>query len=122
MPHAIDHDELVARLTAGTIVLLDAQAPGWYEREHLPGAHRLDWDDLPGSVRAAVPDPTTPVAVYCWNLTCTGSEIAAATLEHLGYTTVHRYIGGKQDWTDHGGAVVTHDQATSAGSTARPCC
>ena len=106
MPTPIDYDELAARLAARTIVLLDAQAPGWFEREHLPFAHRLDWDDLPGSTRAAVPDPTTPIAVYCWNTTCTGSEIAATELERLGYQAVHRYHGGKQDWTDHGGAIV----------------
>ncbi len=107
MPTSIDQGELVVCLAAGTIVLLDAQVPGWFEREHLPGAHRLDWNDLSGSARAAVPDTSTPVAVYCWNTTRTGSEIAAAELERLGYIAVHRYIGGKQDWTDHGGAVVT---------------
>ena len=107
MATAIDHDELVARLAAGTLVLLDAQAPGWYEREHLPGAHRLDFDDRPGSARRAVPDLETPVAVYCWNTTCSGSEIAATELERLGYQNVHRYIGGKQDWTDYNGPIVT---------------
>mgnify|MGYP000073560162 CR=1 FL=1 len=106
MATPIGYDELAARLAAGTIVLLDAQAPGWYEREHLPDAHRLDWDDLPASTRAAVPDPTTPVAVYCWNTTCTGSEIAAAELERLGYQHVHRYTGGKQDWVERGGAII----------------
>lgn len=120
MPIPIDHAELVARLAAGTIVLLDAQAPGWFEREHLPDAHRLDWDDLHGSARAAVPDPSTPVAVYCWNTTCTGSEIAAAELERLGYSVVHRYTGGKQDWTDHGGAVVTDERAGNADIPAQP--
>ena len=107
MTTPIEFDELAARLAAGTIVLLDAQAPGWYEREHLPGAHRLVWDDLPSSAHAAVPDLTTPIAVYCWNTTCTGSEIAAAELERLGYHDVHRYIGGKQDWTEHRGPIVT---------------
>jgi rhodanese-related sulfurtransferase len=107
MSTPIEHDDLATRLAAGTIVLLDAQAPGWYEREHLPGAHPLDWDDLPGSARAVAPDHATPVAVYCWNTTCTGSEVAAAELERLGYRAVHRYIGGKQDWTDRGGRIVS---------------
>ena len=107
MPAPIEHDELAARLAAGTIVLLDAQAPGWYEREHLPGAHRLDWDDISGSARAVLPDHTTPVAVYCWNTACTGSEVAATELERLGYRAVRRYVGGKQDWTDKGGLVIT---------------
>ncbi|MBW3536525.1 MAG: rhodanese-like domain-containing protein [Actinobacteria bacterium] len=107
MPSIITHDELVVRLADGTIVLLDAQAPGWFEREHLPGAHRIDWDDVEHSVGTAVPDRATPVAVYCWNATCTGSEIAAAELEHLGYRNVYRYVGGKQDWTDHGAPLTT---------------
>lgn len=100
MPSIITHQQLLARLAEGTIVLLDAQAPGWFEREHLPGAHRIDWDDIERSVDTAVPDRATPVAVYCWNATCTGSEIAAAELEHLGYNFVYRYPGGKQEWTD----------------------
>ncbi len=116
MPAPLEHTGLVTRLAAGTIVLVDAQAPGWYEREHLPGAHRLDWDDLPGSAHAAVADHSTPVAVYCWNTTCTGSEIAATELERLGYRSVHRYIGGKQDWTDNGGAIVADDHDGNAPS------
>lgn len=107
MPTPIDHDELAAKLVEGEIVLLDAQAPGWYEREHLPGAHRLDWDDLIGSAQAAASDQDAEIAVYCWNTTCTGSEIAAAELEAHGYRNVRRYIGGKQDWTDRGGAIIT---------------
>ena len=107
----IEHDELAARLAAGTIVLLDAQAPGWYEREHLPGAHRLDWNDIQGSIHAAIPDQSTPVAVYCWNTACTGSQLAADELERLGYQSVHRYHGGKEDWTEHGGALVCQQGA-----------
>lgn len=107
MPTTITHHQLVARLADGTIVLLDAQAPGWFEREHLPGAHRIDWDDIERSVSTAAPDRDTPVAVYCWNAACTGSEIAATELEHLGYRNVYRYVGGKQDWTDHGAPLIT---------------
>lgn len=118
MATAITYDELVARLAAGTIVLVDAQAPGWFEREHLPGAHRLDWDDIAGSIRAAVPDITSPLAVYCWNTTCTGSEIAAEELERLGYRAVYRYVGGKQDWVDHGGQVAP-SAARASGSRPR---
>ena len=105
MPTPIDYDELSARIQTGDITLLDAQGPGWFEREHLPGAHRLDWDDIAGSAAAAVPNPTSEVAVYCWSTTCTGSEVAADELERLGYTTVRRYVAGKQDWIERGGEV-----------------
>lgn len=113
MPCTISYDELVERLASNTIVLVDAQAPEWFEREHLPGAHRTDWDDIVSSARGALPDPATPVAVYCWNTTCTGSEVAAAELERLGYRDVYRYVGGKQDWVDNGGATVAADISTS---------
>jgi hypothetical protein len=65
VPSVITHEQLVARLAEDTIVLLDAQAPGWFEREHLPGPHRLDWGDIERSVGTAVPDRCTAVAVYC---------------------------------------------------------
>jgi rhodanese-related sulfurtransferase len=106
MPSVITHQQLVARLAEDTIVLLDAQAPGWFEREHMLGAHRLDWGDIERSVGSAVPHRCTAVAVYCWNTTCTGSEIATA-LERPGYRNVYRYIGAKQDWTDHGAPLIT---------------
>ena len=109
MPTPIDHHELAARVAAGTIVLLDAQAPGWFEREHLPGAHRLDWDNLADSVRTAIPHTDTDIAVYCWNPTCSGSATAATELKQLGYRNVRRYIGGKEDWVDHGGAIVASE-------------
>ena len=34
----ISRDELRLALEQRRVVLLDAQAPGWYEREHLPTA------------------------------------------------------------------------------------
>ena len=45
MPTTISFDDPVGRVADGTMVPLDAQAPGWFEREHLPGAHRINWDD-----------------------------------------------------------------------------
>lgn len=113
MPSTISYDELVGRLAVDAIVVLDAQGPGWFEREHLPGARRIDWDDIVGSARDALPDPATPVAVYCWNSTCTGSEVVVAVLERLGYREVYRYVGGKQDWVDNGGTTVAADSSTS---------
>ena len=60
MVETIVYDDLAARLEAGTVVLLDAQAAGWFEREHLPGASPIDWDDITGSVSAACPTVARP--------------------------------------------------------------
>ena len=101
----IDFTELRAKLDAGAIVLIDAQAPGWYDQEHLPGAEPIDWHQITASAARLIPAPDSEVAVYCWNTTCTGSEVIADQLVKLGYQRVRRYTGGKQDWVDHGGPL-----------------
>ena len=42
------------------------------------------------------------IVVYCYNATCTGSELAAKLLEGRGYRNVWRYTAGKQDRIDAG--------------------
>lgn len=110
----IGYEELAAKMAAGTIVLVDAQAPGWFEREHLPGARPIDWHAIAASAARIIPSPDSEVAVYCWNTACTGSEIIADELTQLGYQRVRRYVGGKQDWADHGAPL---DQAPAPTST-----
>jgi rhodanese-related sulfurtransferase len=98
----IDRHQLRQLLYRGEVVLIDAQAPGWHDKEHLPGAHAVDWDDIAGSVRAVAPDPDTHLVVYCWNTTCTGSTAVADRLRQHGWTNVDRYPGGEQDWAEAG--------------------
>ena len=105
-PTLIDHAELAAKLSAGTIVLLDAQGPGWYERERLPGARRLDWTRIADSIRENAPDLAAEVAVYCSSTACTASQLVAEEMARLGYRRVRRYVGGKHDWCEHGHALV----------------
>lgn len=59
MPRQIDRDELRAKLADPEVRLLDAQAPGWYEREHLPGAVRGRIDD-PDATLAELGDDLNP--------------------------------------------------------------
>ena len=102
MPREIDRDELLAKLQDPAVRLLDAQAPGWYEREHLPGAIRGRIDDPDGTLAQLGHDLDGEIVVYCYNATCTGSELAAELHEGRGYRNVWRYTAGKQDWIDAG--------------------
>lgn len=94
--------ELAAMVEQGTVRLVDAQAPGWFEREHIPGAVAIDWDDLEASLAARLPDRTESIVVYCWNETCSASAAVADQLVTAGYQHVRRYPGGKQAWHDAG--------------------
>ena len=98
----IGRAELHDAIRAGTIVALDAQGEGWYEREHLPTAIRARPDDL-GLLERRLPEgKDTPLAVYCWSETCTASQQTAEHLIASGYRNARRYVGGKRDWIEAG--------------------
>ena len=98
----IGRAELHDAIRAGSIVALDAQGDGWYEREHLPTAVRARPHDLAGLARRLPDGKDTAVAAYCWSETCTGSQRTAEHLIGLGYTNVRRYAAGKRDWIQAG--------------------
>ena len=110
MAREIDRAELLDRLESGDVTLLDAQGPGWFEKEHLPGAIRGRLDD-PEATIAELGDPDREVVVYCSSDTCQGSALAASLLEGRGYTNVLRYTAGKADWMDAGLPVESVESA-----------
>lgn len=101
MAREIDRTELLERLEAGDVTLVDAQGPGWFEREHLPGAIRGRLDD-PEATIAELGGTDGEIVVYCSSDTCQGSALAATLLEGRGYTNVLRYTAGKADWMEAG--------------------
>lgn len=90
MPREIDRAELLDRLETGEVTLLDAQGPGWFDKEHLPGAIRGRLDD-PDATIAQLGGTDSEIVVYCSSATCQGSALAASLLEGRGYTNVLRY-------------------------------
>jgi rhodanese-related sulfurtransferase len=112
MAREIDRAELLERLDAGDVTLLDAQGPGWFEKEHLPGAIRGRLHD-PEATISELGDPDGEIVVYCSSDTCHGSALAASLLEGRGYTKVLRYTAGKADWIDAGLPVESDDSAGS---------
>lgn len=102
----ISREELRRVLGRGEVLLLDAQAPGWYEREHLPGAVKLPELGEESRMREIAPDHGTEIVVYCWSEACSSSALAAQLLRGLGYRNVRRYAAGKRDWLEAGLPVV----------------
>jgi rhodanese-related sulfurtransferase len=97
-PPPIDRFELLEMLAWGSVTLLDAQAPGWYERERIPGALRALPEDL-DALESALPDGReSEITVYCWDLTCGSSTVIARMLIERGYRHVRCYCAGKRDW------------------------
>lgn len=86
-----DINEGLARFRAAEgAVLLDVREADEYADGHIPGSVNLPLSAL-DTVEIAVPDPKTPVFVYC--LSGARSAQAVAKLQRLGYSRAEN-IGG----------------------------
>lgn len=109
MPTPITREELRVRLSrSGRPVLVEALGAAFYEDAHLPGAVNIP----PGQVDRLAPrfisDRDRPVVVYCSG-SCSSAVAVARRLEDLGYSDVAVYVGGKEDWVEHGLPVERSD-------------
>lgn len=105
----IARDELMERIHSDAPpVLLEALGAAYFADAHLPGALNMPPDQVDALAPVLIPALDSPVVVYCSG-TCQNSEIAAARLVQLGYSDVRVYLGGKEDWVEHGLPVVRSD-------------
>jgi len=105
----ISRNELTRSLTSGDpLTLVEALGPAYFDDAHLPGAVNIPPDQVDRLAPALLPDSEAHIVVYCSG-TCHNSEIAAQRLVDLGYSDVHIYLGGKEDWVEHGLPVVRTD-------------
>ncbi len=99
----ITRQELQIKLEAGDdVVVVEALGPMYYDDAHLPGARNLPHDQVDELAATVLPDRDAFVVVYCSNTACQNSVVASRRLVELGYTDVHEYVEGKQDWIDAG--------------------
>ena len=101
-PQPISRDDLHRSLNSGdALSLVEALGPAYFDDAHLPGAINIPPDQVDRLAPALLPDRTARIVVYCSG-TCHNSAIAARRLVDLGYQDVHVYLGGKEDWVEHG--------------------
>jgi len=103
MNATITRQELTQKLlSAARPTLVEALPEKYYTDKHLPNALNIPHDQIVALAPALLPDQSAEIVVYCANLQCQNSHIAAHRLALLGYTNVVVYAGGKQDWEDAG--------------------
>jgi rhodanese-related sulfurtransferase len=99
----ITRDELKGLIDRGQpVTIVEALPEEYYRKAHLPGALLLPHDQVDALAPTLLPDKTANIVVYCANLPCPNSVIAAERLSELGYVHVREYAEGKQDWLDAG--------------------
>lgn len=80
---AVDRDELMARLEAGEVVLIDVRPAHEFESGHVPGALSIPLDRLEARLSELPQDRA--IVAYCRGPLCTLSATAARRLRELGF-------------------------------------
>jgi rhodanese-related sulfurtransferase len=85
------------------VVLVDIRDEKDWEQGHIPGAVHCPRGVLEQKLPRALPDPDTPIVLYCGG----GGRSALATdaLQKMGYTDVASMAGGWRGWVASGGPV-----------------
>jgi len=83
-----------------TLRLIDVREGEEYARGHVPGAESLCKGILERDIEKLVPDPETPVVLYCGG--GFRSALAAENLQRMGYKKVWSMWGGWRGWTEAG--------------------
>ena len=103
MKNFISRESLKSLLEANdSATLIEALPKQYYDAEHIPGAINIDYNDIAEQAVERIPDKSSTVVVYCANVDCKNSGIAAEVLEQLGYSDVRVYQEGKKDWKGAG--------------------
>jgi rhodanese-related sulfurtransferase len=80
------------------LVIVEALPEMYYRKAHLPGAINIPLERVDELAPILLPDKDAEIIVYCANLPCPMSELAARRLIALGYRNARDYAEGKQDW------------------------
>lgn len=103
-----DVDEVRARQEAGeAFTLVDVREDREWVTAHVAGATHLGKGVLERDIEKTVPDPDTPIVLYCGG--GARSALAAESLQRMGYTHVVSMAGGFSDWKSKGYPVSTGD-------------
>ncbi|MGH8874751.1 MAG: molybdopterin-synthase adenylyltransferase MoeB [Acidimicrobiia bacterium] len=94
----IDCAELEARL--GTALVVDVRETDEFEQGAVPGARHIPRGVLEGTILNQVPDPDTPIVLYC--ASGARSALAAKALQDAGYQDVSSVAGGFVRWKNEG--------------------
>jgi rhodanese-related sulfurtransferase len=94
-------DDVKTRQAAGDkFILIDVREESEYAAGHAAGAVHLGKGVIERDIEKTVPDPNTPLVLYCGG--GFRSALAADALQKMGYTNVISMDGGWSAWVRAG--------------------
>jgi rhodanese-related sulfurtransferase len=102
LPTRITRESLQDRLASDDPpIVVEALGVAFYADAHIPGAINVPLGQVDALAPALLTDQEADIVVYCTSAG-TSSDAVARRLERLGYRSVAVYLGGKEDWVEHG--------------------
>lgn len=93
--------DVVARRQSGdSFLLIDVREESEFRAGRIPGAMHLGKGVIERDIEDAVPNPATPLVLYCGG--GYRSALAAFNLQLMGYTSVISMDGGFRGWKESG--------------------
>lgn len=93
--------DVVRRQAMGdSFVLVDVREESEFHAARIPGAWHLGKGVIERDIEEAIPDPATPLVLYCGG--GYRSALAAHNLQLMGYTSVISMDGGFRGWKEAG--------------------
>ncbi|MBV7255908.1 ArsR family transcriptional regulator [Pacificimonas sp. WHA3] len=102
-PEAISRDVLAARLSEGSVTILDIRPADEYAAGHIPGALNAALTDLDRIIPSL--DPDAEIVAYCRGPYCIYAHQAVAALRKRGLNA-RRLEGGLPEWREDGLPVL----------------
>jgi rhodanese-related sulfurtransferase len=113
-PEAVGTDELVRRVRAGDVTLIDVRPQPEYLAGHLPGAISMPLGDLRKRLRELV--GTRDIVAYCRGPYCVMALDAVEILRRKGLRA-HRLELGVPEWRARGWRVETGGDRLAGGQS-----
>ena len=108
--HEVSIPETLGALQTNTAaILIDVREDREWDAGHATPAVHVARGVIERDIEKLVPDPATPVYLYCGG--GFRSILAADALQQMGYTNVHSVIGGWRGWQEEGAPVEMPDPA-----------
>jgi rhodanese-related sulfurtransferase len=102
MVKQIKREELKKKMDDGEdYVLIEVLDAGKYKEGHIKGAINIPLQKV-GHEAVRQFDKDKEIIVYCSDSRCRASPVAAEKLDHMGFSNVLDYEGGKLDWQQAG--------------------
>lgn len=96
-------EELVDLKKSGELVIIDSRSEKYMDGKIIEGAKVIATGDLTEESLAAVaPKKDAKIVFYCSNVNCPASAKSAAKAISFGYSNIHKYAGGIDEWVEKG--------------------